>query len=291
MNLASSPSLISAVQTYLSFSSVVASHPAPFSDKITLALLSHTFSLSTAQKRWANLQAAVDEPETVISAPERLALSLDLAEAIQILERMKTACFPDDTPVKKLARFLVLKSTKKLAAEEWLSCVGSSDPDDLDFQLSNPMKQGLVLEAGKQLGGKIGELVTMLERCHAPALWCESERELESLDECDEQESRSSASASSSEELSTVLYGQETQSEEIENTRNMLLATVLYKQIFSQNPAMEEHTSPSPINLSNILALRRTLASAAFDCCPETEDARDRVVDILAEMSRASKYR
>lgn len=288
-SLASSPSLISAVQTYLSFSSVVAPHTALFSDKITLALLSHAFSLSTAQKRWANLQAAVDESESVISAPERLALSLDLAEAIQIIERTKTTCFPDDTPVKKLARFLVLKSTKKLAAEEWLSCVGSSDSDDLDFQLSNPLQRALVLEAGTQLGGKISELVTMFERCHAPSLWCEPERELETLEECDEQESKSSAS--SSEELSAVLYGQESQPEEIENTRSMLLATVLYKQIFSQNSAAEEHASPSPIYLSNILALRRTLASAAFDCCPETEDARDRVVDILAEMSRASKHR
>ncbi|GJJ07701.1 hypothetical protein Clacol_001906 [Clathrus columnatus] len=297
----SSTSLISAVQAYLSFSPVITSQSRVLSDHITLALLSHAFSLSTAQKRWTNLQDMIDKQGTKSSAPERLTLSLELAEAIRILEEMRESSYPNDTPVKKIARYVILKATKNLAAKEWLNCVNSDEVDVPEPEYENNSspspswisspgspQQALVLEAGKQLGGKIGELVTMLERSRIPRshLWSETDSQIEVLEESDEQESGSSTI--SFEELSSELCGQESQTEEIEDTRSMLLATVLYKQIFSPNATPIEKT---PVNPSNVLALRRTLASAAFDCSPETEDARDKVVDVLAEMGKALNYR
>lgn len=243
----------------------------------------------------------IKKQETTVSALERLSLSLELTEAIRVLEETKDVVYPNDTPVKKLARYMVTKSTKSLAVEEWLNCVDSDEsgahesgdchenastsPSQSPVPLAS-LQRDLVLEAGKQLGGKMGELVTMLERCHgqgSPSLWREADKQFEVIDEIDEQESRSSTS--SSEETLPDLYGQDLQSEEMEHTRSMLLATVLYKQVFHPSTSkgcLSSHTS-------NILALRRTLASAAFDSSPETEDARDKVVDILAEMSRASK--
>ena len=288
-------SLLSKIQAYLSFSSRLPFSASP-SDRITLALLAHAFAASTASKIWDTARRSDNK-----TSSETLVLDMDIEDAAKIVS---TTQIPPNlsnedsfSPAHRIATRVILTRTKTLAARQFVSSVSGQRPVNLDNEakdraatlLSQDKEAKTIVAAGKELGGLLGELTRLLDkvdRCPAAEVLATlppHEFEFEHDDE-----------SSSSLENSTETAGKSTDApveDTVKDTRLLLLATLLYRRIFPAEAASCAHVlspPPSPTTKSADLhlALRRTLASTAFDADPETEDARDRVVDILAAMRR-----
>ncbi|KAF8503928.1 hypothetical protein JB92DRAFT_3098742 [Gautieria morchelliformis] len=284
------------VQAYLSLSSKLPPSASP-SDNITLALLARPFAASIAAKIWEDARRS-----DVKTSSETLVLGIDVDEAGKMVSMTEAPPFDlsnqgDFSPVHCIAAHLVLARTNALAAQQFVSSVSGQRLVDLDHEtgdaisplLSDNKDAKTVVAAGRELGGPLAELTHLLDkidRCPAAEVLAtlpsdEFEFELED-DSSSSSESVGEGSGRSTDVQSEVA---------VKDTRLLLLATLLYRRIFPAGGATQAHVlspppSPSPKNAELQLALRRALASRAFDASPDTEDARDQVVDILAETRR-----
>ena len=262
-----------------------------------MALLAYPFAASTANKLWETARRS-----NIKTSSEALVLEIDVEEVAKTISTTPMAALdPSDednfSPVQHVAAHVILARTRTLAAQQFISSVLSHRPVDIDNESGSGSphfddnEAKVVVAAGRELGGTLGELTQLLDkvaRCPAPEV-------LATLPYYDfeiEQDDGGSESSSSDSGHEGSRNNIEAQSEDaIKDTRLLLLATLLYRRIFPTKDVGSAYVlspppSPPPKSAELHLALRRALASAAFDANPETEDARDRVVDILAETRR-----
>jgi len=205
-----------------------------------------------------------------------------------------------------------------------------------------------VLQAGKELGGRLADLTSMIEKCAGSmdvgvtevgvtsgaslglgmsATAISPSTYLYPYDLADILEESESECSSESEEGGVTGAGVgvdidvgRVEDDMVRDAKLLIMATMLYRYIFTASaasagstatvaplitttnttaptgafPAMTTTTISVPTPsfpkppAAMILALRRALGSTAFDLTPDTEDARDRIVDILAEMGRCA---
>ena len=201
------------------------------------------------------------------------------------------------SPVQHVAAHIVLARTKTLAAQHFIFSVSGQRPVDIDNKGGSPIsalpddsEARTVVAAGRELGGPLGELTQLLDkvgRCPAAEVLATFPSYGFGIEQDDESESSYSKDAGEGSRKSTDVQSEDA----VKDTRLLLLATLLYRRIFPPEDATPPHVlspppSPTPKSAELHLALRRALASTAFDANPDTEDARDRVVDLLADTRR-----
>ncbi|KAF8582527.1 hypothetical protein K439DRAFT_1661752 [Ramaria rubella] len=292
-------SLLMKIQAYLTFSSHLPASPAAVSprDNITLALLAYHFSQSTATELWESAKSHKDK-----TAVETLVLELDVEDAVKIVQTLPLLDSSDGeelSPVHRIAAHVVLNRAKTLAARQFvvsvsglrvLNLYGETGENTVaPASAQDEVEAKTVVAAGKELGGSLGDLTSLLDkvgRCSAAAVLAtlpDFEAEVDEAEtEPEESESSSSDGFMSGSSINTDAHCEDT----MKDTRLFLLATLLYRRIFPTANANDAFVpspppSPTPKSVGLHLTLRRTLASTAFDTNPDTEEARDRVVDVL----------
>jgi len=280
------------IQTYLSLSSRLPSALASPSDKVTLALLAYPFAESTAIELWE----AARRMETKTSS-ETLVLDMDIEEAARIVVVTPSETCEDGgggdeqraSPIHRIASHVVLIRAKALAANKFVASVSGTRIVDIDgensgeFTPAHDAEAKAVISAGRELGGGLNELMCLLDKVER----CPAAEVLAGLAPCDSELETDSSDASSSSDSGS----DPAPDDAAKDVRVLLLATLLYRRIFPSADTAHRHVlspppSPTPRSAALHLALRRALASGAFDDNSETEDARDRVVDMLAETRR-----
>ena len=282
-------SLLGRVQIYLSFSSRLLSSKVSPTDNITLALLAHSFAASTAAELWETARRV--EPKTLA---ETLVLEMDIENVARNIALAPHETTSEDSnaesPVHHIAAHVVLVRAKALAAHNFVSSVMGARIVDVDINSGRDPTHNadakIVVAAGRELGGMVGALTSLLDKVER----CPAAEVLAGLYPQDFEVDIDSSDSSSEGDTPSI----DTQSDEIaKDVRVLLVATLLYRRIFpaDEKDAVSTHVpspppSPTPKSAALHLALRRALASAAFDTSLETEDARDRVVDMLGETRR-----
>jgi hypothetical protein len=280
----------------LSFSSKLPPSASP-SDSITLALLARPFAASTAVKIWEDARRS-----DVKTSSETLVLGINVDEAEKMASMAEAPHFDlsnedDFSPVHCIAAHLVLARTNALAAQQFVSSVSGQRLVGLDHEtgdaistlFSDNKDAKAVVAAGRELGGPLAELTQLLDKIDR----CPAAEVLATLPSYEFEFEQEDDSSSSSESVGEVSGRSADLPSEVavKDTRLLLLATLLYRRIFPAEGVTPPHVlspppSPTPKSAGLQLALRRALASTAFDASPDTEDARDQVVDILAETRR-----
>jgi len=184
------------------------------------------------------------------------------------------------TPLNSLAVRNVRKAVAHVAARTFVGAVLGQDAQLADTEVYGAEKdaheeveQRTVVDAGRSLGGRSRELVDLLERvCTGAFVRYE---EIEHSDDSD------------------------TDVEE-RGVRMLLSAIVLYRQLFPSalpsssgvSVVLSPPPSPSRRNAGLRAALRVALDSEMFySGGSELEEARDRVIDTLVDVDRASRRR
>ncbi|KAF8501176.1 hypothetical protein BU17DRAFT_102324 [Hysterangium stoloniferum] len=194
-----------------------------------------------------------------------------------------------------------------------------------------------VLQAGKELGGRLADLTRMIEKCAGSigvgitgvsvasgantglgmsATTISPSSYLYPHELTDILEESESECSSESEEDGVTGVGEE---DMVRDAKLIMMTTMLYRYIFTVSAASAGSTTtaatltttttgptgalpaittaatipiPAPScpepPAAMLLALRRALGNTAFDLTPDMEDARDRIVDVLADMGRGA---
>lgn len=169
----------------------------------------------------------------------------------------------------------------------------SADSDSERASAASSEDEMLTLQIGKTMDGQVGKMIRVLERLKASA-------EVEDLDlEVDAHEQRMDAEGDEAELSESSLEGKSL----LNDASSLLRALILFRRVFPSQPPSPMSSSgtltPTPSTptasllysghsrrKSPLLALGRVLAAPVFDQEAEIEDARDKVVDMLADIKR-----
>jgi hypothetical protein len=266
---------------------------------MTLALLAHHFAVPTATRLWESARRSA-----IKTSSETLVSEMKVEEVAKTIATMRLPLFdPSDedsfSPVQHMAVHVVLARTKTLAARQFVSSVSGHRPVNLGNEasiaafLSQDNEAKVVIAAGRDLGGSLGELTQLLDkvdRCPTAEVLATVPSYQHYIEHDGSDDDSSSDSGAEGNQRSSDAWFEDA----VKDTRLLLLATLLYRRIFPAEDASSKHVlspppSPTLKGAELLLALRRILASSAFDADHDTEDARDQVVDILAEMTRRGR--
>lgn len=203
------------------------------------------------------------------------------------------------SPVHFIAAHVILARTKTLAARLFVFSVSGQRLVNLDQETNEGNAASIfynndektVIKAGRELGGPLGKLTQLLDkvdRCPAAEVLATLPAQFYiDYDGCED--SSLDSGTEDNQESTDAQFG-----DVVKDTRLLLLATLLYRRLFPIEDASTKHApspppSPTLKSVKLPLALRRILASTVFDADPDTEDARDQVVDLLAETKRRSR--
>ncbi|KAI0305157.1 hypothetical protein B0F90DRAFT_1701784 [Multifurca ochricompacta] len=184
------------------------------------------------------------------------------------------------TPLGSLAMGNVRKGVSHLAGRAFVRAVLGADSLSPDSEVYDGEKDSCedeerraVVDAGRSMGGRSAELVGLLERVCTGGFVRYEETKLPNYTDVDEEE---------------------------RSVRVLLDAIVLYRRLFPSTlhgsfgapVVLSPPPSPSRRNAGLRAALRVALDEEVFyDGGSELEEARDRVIDMLVEMDRASRRR
>ncbi|KAF8520906.1 hypothetical protein BU17DRAFT_65128 [Hysterangium stoloniferum] len=220
------------------------------------------------------------------------------------------------SPVQHIASYTVGLRTKEIAARPFVECVNIGSGAGVEA----------VLQAGKGLGSSLADLTRMIEKCAgsigvgitgvsvasgaSPGLGMSATAIspsaylylYELTDILEESESECSSEA---EEDGVTGVGVEREEAMVRDAKPIMMTTMFYRYIITVSanhnynrttgalPAITTaRTIPIPAPscpkppAAMLLALRRVLGSMEFNFTPDMEDARDRIVDVLADMGR-----
>jgi len=184
------------------------------------------------------------------------------------------------TPLGSLAVRNVRKAVTHVAAQIFVHAVFGPDVQSGDTEIYGPEKdvreeveRRVVVDAGRSLGGRSAELVDLLERvCNGVYVRDEEIKHSDDSDADDEER----------------------------GVRLLLSAIVLYRRLFPStltgssgvSVVLSPPPSPSRRNTGLRAALRVALdAEVFYGGGSELEEARDRVIDMLVDVDRASRRR
>jgi hypothetical protein len=243
------------------------------SDLSTLALLVFPVWRARATTLWARANHA-----RVVRPFERAVIgAMTLEEAFTSLAKTRNVRL---TPLNSLAVRNVRKAVAHVAARTFVDAVLGPDVQLADTEVYDTGKDAreeverrAVVDAGRSLGGRSTELVDLLERvCNGAFVRYE---EIEHSDDSDA-------------------------NDEERGVRILLSAIVLYRRLFPSalpgssgvSVVLSPPPSPSRRNAGLRAALRVALDSEVFYSGGlELEEARDRVIDTLVDVDRASRRR
>jgi hypothetical protein len=241
-------------------------------DLSTLALLVFPVWRARATALWTRANNA-----RVVRPFERAVIgAMTVEEAFISLAKTRNARL---TPLNSLAVRNVRKAVAHVAARTFVDAVLGPDVQSADTEVYDTEKDAredverrAVADAGRSLGGRSTELVDLLERvCHGSFVRHE---EIEHDDSDADDEER--------------------------GVRMLLSAIVLYRRLFPSalpgssrvSVVLSPPPSPSRRNAGLRAALRVALDSEVFySGSLELEEARDRVIDTLVDVDRASRRR
>jgi hypothetical protein len=241
-------------------------------DISTRALLIFPIWRARAAALWTRaIHARVVRPfeRTVLSAMTVEEASISLAKASNV----------NLSPLGSLAEHNVRKAVARLAGRTFVHAVLCADAQHGDCKVYDTEKDACeegewraVVDAGRSMGGRSAELVGLLE-CVRTGMFVRYEDTQPSDDSADEEE---------------------------HSVRMLLGAIALYRGLFPSGlpgsmgvtAILSPPPSPSRRNAGLRAALRVALDGEVFyHGGPELEEARDRVIDMLVEVDRASRRR
>lgn len=245
------------------------------SDLSTLALLVFPVWRARATALWTRANHA-----QVVRPFERAVIgAMTVEEASMSLAKTRNVRL---TPLSSLAVRNVCKAVTHVAARTFVGAVLGPDVQSGDTEIYGAEKDAreeverrAVVDAGRSLGGRSAELVDLLERiCNGVFVRYEGIEHSDDSDADDEDEER--------------------------GVRMLLSAIVLYRRLFPSalpgssgvSVVLSPPPSPSRRNAGLRTALRVSLdAEVFYSGGSELEEARDRVIDMLVDVERASRRR
>ncbi|KIJ45494.1 hypothetical protein M422DRAFT_29634 [Sphaerobolus stellatus SS14] len=288
------------MHAYLSYAKLVrstmSSNAVTPSDCITLSFLIRSFSMSSAVAWWDKAKALLSQQGTERDNAilEQIVLDLGIEKAGDILILgMSEGAVSDSLkaldPVEIIAAHIVKERMKEVAREQFVDVVLKTNASS--NHPSSALSHSQLISASRILGSQVAELGKLLDRlqrgCPAEDLLPSSPSSstaglgMDSELEFDFEFGWSSGGSSASDSGSDAGNHDEEKSSSVphhDEAKLFLMATVLYMRVCA-----DASFSISDIEKAKeSLALRRALASEVFDS-EEVEEARDKVVDLLAE--------
>ncbi|KAF8520892.1 hypothetical protein BU17DRAFT_65116 [Hysterangium stoloniferum] len=312
------PTFTSTLTTSITRSSASPSITSRASDQTTPALLALPSSSSTAERRWNKARKVADT-----TAFEKLVLGMSIEEAEEVVKSsyghsqlLPTTTTSRQSPVQHIASYTVGMRTKEIAARQFVECVNIGSGAGVEA----------VLQAGKRIGSRLADLTRMIEKCagsigvgitgvsvasgaspglgmSATAISPSAYLYLYELTDILEESESECSSKAKEDGVTGVGVGRE--EDMVRDAKPIMMTTMFYRYIITVSanhnynrttgtlPAITTaRTIPIPAPSSPkppaamLLALRRVLGSMAFNFTPDMEDARDRIVDVLADMGR-----
>jgi len=268
------------MHTYITFSRCIAVEPSP-TELAIAALLIGPIAPGSAQSLWSQAQALPEDQKTAV---EQVALLIDFEEASNILAEVDGSTV---SPLEIIASSISLDKIKQYVSTVFIRTVlGSENSDDLlDDEVRTPSSIAdykLYMEAAKDIGDKVGKIVTHVDHVVGSTSPSLSDSGISISSDSDSESGSDGATDDPA-----------LDSPAAKETMAILHALQLYQRLFPAiNLAGSEssHTAilsppPSPSrHCPKTHPLRRALASPAFEGDADMEDARDRVVDLLNDL-------
>jgi hypothetical protein len=260
------------VQAYLGMVSHTPAFATSPSDLSTLALLVFPVWRARAEVLWTRATHA-----QVVRPFERVVIgAMTVEEASVSLAKMSDVRL---TPLGSLAVCNVREAVAHIAGQMFVRAVLGADVQSRDIEVYDTEKdvreeevRRAIVDAGRSMGGRSAELVSLLERICTGAFVRHEDIKLSDLNIDNEER----------------------------GVRILLGAIVLYRGLFPSGfpgssgipVVLSPPPSPSRRNSGLRAALRIALDGEVFyNGGPELEEARDRVIDMLVDVDRASRRR